>query len=33
VLEPLSLLMLAGLAFVMLGLALERIFDPRLREM
>jgi peptide/nickel transport system permease protein len=33
VLEPLSLLVLVGLAFVMLGLALERIFDPRLREM
>jgi len=32
VLEPLSLLLLVGLAFVMLGLALERIFDPRLRE-
>jgi peptide/nickel transport system permease protein len=33
VLEPLTLLLLVGLAFVMLGLALERIFDPRLREM
>jgi len=32
VLEPLSLLMLVGLAFVMLGLALERIFQPRLRK-
>jgi peptide/nickel transport system permease protein len=33
VLEPLSLLMLIGLAFALLGIALERIFQPRLREM
>jgi ABC-type dipeptide/oligopeptide/nickel transport system permease subunit len=32
VLEPVGLLMLTGLAFVMVGLALERIFEPRLRE-
>jgi peptide/nickel transport system permease protein len=33
VLEPVGLLMLVGLAFVMVGLALERIFEPRLRDM
>jgi peptide/nickel transport system permease protein len=32
VLEPVSLLLLTGLAFAMLGFALERIFSPRLRE-
>jgi peptide/nickel transport system permease protein len=32
-LEPLSLLLLVGLAFVMLSLALERIFQSRLRKM
>ncbi len=31
VLEPAFLLMLAGLGFVMLGFALDRIFNPRLR--
>jgi len=31
VLEPAALLMLAGLGFVMLGFALDRIFNPRLR--
>jgi len=33
VLEPAALLMLAGLGFVMLGYALDRIFNPRLREL
>lgn len=33
VLEPVGLLMLVGFAFAMLGFALERIFEPRLREM
>ncbi|MBN1484625.1 MAG: ABC transporter permease subunit [Chloroflexia bacterium] len=32
VLQPLALLLLVGFAFVMLGVALERIFEPRLRE-
>jgi peptide/nickel transport system permease protein len=32
VLEPLSLLLLTGLAFAMLGFALERILNPRIRE-
>jgi peptide/nickel transport system permease protein len=32
VLEPLSLLFLVGFAFVLMGVALERIFQPRLRE-
>jgi peptide/nickel transport system permease protein len=32
-LAPIALLVLTGLAFVMVGLALERIFEPRLREM
>ena len=32
VLEPAFLLMLAGLGFAMLGFALDRIFNPRLRE-
>jgi peptide/nickel transport system permease protein len=31
VLEPAFLLMLAGLGFAMLGFALDRIFNPRLR--
>ncbi len=31
-LEPAGLLMLTGFAFVMLGHALERVFEPRLRE-
>ncbi len=31
-LEPLGLLLLVGFAFVLLGVALERIFQPRLRE-
>lgn len=31
-LEPAALLMLAGLAFAMVGFALDRIFNPRLRE-
>ena len=31
-LEPLALLMLVGFAFVLLGISLERIFQPRLRE-
>jgi peptide/nickel transport system permease protein len=32
ILEPLALMMVAGLAFAMLGLALDRILNPRLRE-
>jgi peptide/nickel transport system permease protein len=31
VLEPAALLMVVGLAFAMLGFALDRIFNPRLR--
>lgn len=33
VLEPSFLLMLTGLAFAMLGFALDRVFNPRLREL
>jgi peptide/nickel transport system permease protein len=33
VLEPAALLMLTGLGFAMLGFALDRVFNPRLREM
>ncbi|MCS7251343.1 MAG: ABC transporter permease [Anaerolineae bacterium] len=33
VLEPAFLLMITGLGFAMLGFALDRIFNPRLREM
>lgn len=33
ILEPAVLLMLTGLGFAMLGFALDRIFNPRLREM
>lgn len=33
ILEPAVLLMLAGLAFAMVGFALDRVFNPRLREM
>jgi peptide/nickel transport system permease protein len=33
VLEPSALLMITGLAFALLGFALDRIFNPRLREM
>jgi peptide/nickel transport system permease protein len=32
VLEPISLLLLTGLAFAMLGFTLERILNPRLRD-
>jgi peptide/nickel transport system permease protein len=32
VLEPVSLLMLTGLAFAMVGFSLDRIFNPRLRQ-
>ncbi len=32
VLEPTALLLLTGFAFAMVGFALERIFEPRLRE-
>ena len=32
ILEPGALLMIAGLAFAMVGFALDRIFNPRLRE-
>ncbi|MDR7440023.1 MAG: ABC transporter permease [Armatimonadota bacterium] len=33
VLEPAALLMLAGLGFTLLGFALDRVFNPRLREL
>lgn len=33
ILEPAALLMIAGLAFAMVGFALDRIFNPRLREL
>jgi peptide/nickel transport system permease protein len=33
ILEPAGLLMIAGLAFAMVGFALDRIFNPRLREL
>jgi peptide/nickel transport system permease protein len=33
VLQPAALLMLTGLGFAMLGFALDRVFNPRLREM
>lgn len=33
ILEPSVLLMIAGLAFAMVGYALDRIFNPRLREL
>lgn len=33
VLEPAALLMLAGLGFALVGFALDRIFNPRLREL
>lgn len=33
ILEPAVLLMITGLGFAMLGFALDRIFNPRLREM
>jgi len=33
ILQPAFLLMLAGLAFAMLGFALDRVFNPRLREL
>jgi len=33
VLEPALLLMMTGLGFAMLGFSLDRIFNPRLREM
>jgi peptide/nickel transport system permease protein len=32
ILEPSALLMIAGLAFAMVGFALDRVFNPRLRE-
>lgn len=32
ILEPAALLMLAGLAFAMVGFALDRVFNPKLRE-
>jgi peptide/nickel transport system permease protein len=32
ILEPAVLLMITGLAFALLGFALDRIFNPRLRE-
>jgi len=33
ILEPAMLLMIAGLAFAMVGFALDRVFNPRLREL
>ena len=33
ILEPAVLLMITGLAFAMLGFALDRLFNPRLRGM
>lgn len=33
ILEPAALLMLTGLGFAMLGFALDRVFNPRLRDM
>jgi peptide/nickel transport system permease protein len=33
ILEPAGLLMLAGLGFALVGFALDRIFNPRLREL
>ncbi|NMC47187.1 MAG: ABC transporter permease [Chloroflexi bacterium] len=33
ILEPASLLMITGLGFAMLGFALDRIYNPRLRDM
>jgi peptide/nickel transport system permease protein len=33
ILEPAALLMITGLGFAMLGFALDRIFNPRLRDM
>jgi peptide/nickel transport system permease protein len=32
ILEPAVLLMITGLGFAMLGFALDRIFNPRLRD-
>jgi peptide/nickel transport system permease protein len=32
ILEPAALLMITGLGFAMLGFSLDRIFNPRLRE-
>jgi peptide/nickel transport system permease protein len=32
VLAPLAVLLLTGFAFAMVGIALERVFEPRLRE-
>jgi peptide/nickel transport system permease protein len=33
IVEPAVLLMITGLGFAMLGFALDRIFNPRLREL
>jgi len=33
ILEPAALLMIAGLGFALVGFALDRIFNPRLREL
>jgi peptide/nickel transport system permease protein len=32
-LEPAVLLLITGLAFALLGFALDRVFNPKLREM
>jgi peptide/nickel transport system permease protein len=31
--EPAALLMVTGLGFAMLGFALDRVFNPKLREL
>ena len=33
ILEPIFLLMVTGLAFALLGFALDRVFNPRLRSL
>jgi peptide/nickel transport system permease protein len=33
ILEPAALLLVTGLAFALLGFALDRVFNPKLREM
>lgn len=33
ILEPAVLLMMVGVGFAMLGFALDRVFNPRLREL
>jgi len=33
VLEPAALLLISGLGFAMVGFALDRVFNPRLRDL